>query len=79
MTAEGLVHAELKGGAVPKGDAGPSDRASRAESPPRGPSGAAALGSPAFGAGVEPAAPARPRRAAKKPAPSGEPGDDLPF
>jgi exodeoxyribonuclease VII small subunit len=79
VTAEGLVHAELKGGAVPKGDAGPSDRASRAESPPRGPSGAAALGSPAFGAGVEPAAPARPRRAAKKPAPSGEPGDDLPF
>jgi len=38
-------------------------------------------GAPGFGVGVEsPApAPARPRRAAKKPAPSGEPGDDLPF
>ncbi|MFO0933324.1 MAG: exodeoxyribonuclease VII small subunit [Planctomycetota bacterium] len=32
-----------------------------------------------FGAGVEPPPPARPRRAAKKAAPSGDPGDDLPF
>lgn len=79
VTAEGLVHAEPKGGSVPKGDAGPSERAARAEAAPRGPSGAATLGSPAFGAGVEPPAPVRPRRAAKKPAPSGEPGDDLPF
>lgn len=47
-----------------------------AASGPRAPTGA-----PAFGVGVDsPApAPARPRRAAKKPAPSGEPGDDLPF
>ncbi len=53
---------------------------------PRGPSsapvaGTPLAGAPGFGVGVEsPApAPARPRRAAKKPAPSGEPGDDLPF
>ncbi|MBL9085601.1 MAG: exodeoxyribonuclease VII small subunit [Planctomycetia bacterium] len=69
VAPEGLVNAG------PRVAAAPASTSSLASPSAARGSGAA---SP-FGAGVDAPSPARPRRAAKKPAPSGEPGDDLPF
>jgi exodeoxyribonuclease VII small subunit len=73
VTPEGLVDARPAGDVGSSG-VGSSGVGSSGDRGPRAPTGGLASA-----AGVDAHAPTRPRRAPKKPAPSGDAGDDLPF